>query len=137
AALEEGRAQALHQLLAERRQLTEQVVKPELWRPYQEALFAQNQAYKQLERAQQEEQHAQGALARVEAAQAAYTAARLNTQARWAERKAGSPAVFPEAVSLAEARSALPEGTLFCAFSVGEKESTLFLVARVGPVLAY
>src|SRR5207237_8216908 len=48
--LEEGRAQALQRLLVERR-LTSRVVKPELWRPYQEAVANQSRAGKLLEQA--------------------------------------------------------------------------------------
>src|SRR5207244_3506345 len=64
-----------------------------------------------------------------EAAEAAYTTARVKAEGLWAEvKQQAGGAVFSEPLSPAEARRALPAGTLFVAFSVGEKASTLFLL---------
>jgi CHAT domain-containing protein len=156
--LEEGRAQALQQLLLERG-LTARLAPPALWQAYQQALAAQNRAGRALEQAGEAEAKAKRALdvqgeqptgaaapphqalasaqaTRVEA-EAAYTRARLAAEARWAAVKQGTPYAFPPLPDPEQARRALPPGTLFTAFSVGEHGSTLFLVRSDGPVEAY
>jgi tetratricopeptide (TPR) repeat protein len=158
--LEESRAQALQQLLAERG-LNARLVKPELWNPYQQAVAAQNRAGKALEAAGEAEASAQRVLeARIargagetdlaeqrrllektrqerEARQSDYTRARVAAESLWAAVRAGTPFASPPAPDPESARRSLPAGTLFAAFVVGERGSTLFLAREEGPVQAY
>jgi tetratricopeptide (TPR) repeat protein len=160
ATLEEGRAQALQQLLAERG-LTEKLVAPDVWKPFQTALAARNQAQRMLEVARgdveqarrrldaQKTQAAEASvlselLGRLEAAtaviprrEAEETDARLKLGAAWDAVKRSAPQTLGEPLSLAAARAALPPGTLLAAFAVGQEESTLLLVGREGPVRGF
>jgi tetratricopeptide (TPR) repeat protein len=155
--LEEGRAQALQQLLAERA-ITEKLVPPELWQPYRQAKAAQDRAYKGLEAAGQAESRAQAALEevarlqadaativgkrqalesakeRTTAARSDYTRALQEAQNCWAAVKKAVPLAFPPPRSLAQDQRFLPTGTLFVAFAVGERESAIFLVRPLEPM---
>jgi CHAT domain-containing protein/tetratricopeptide (TPR) repeat protein len=170
--LEEGRAQALQQLLAERH-IDERLVDRGIWVNYKAAEGAFNHAGQLLAQAGVEEGKAEKELrtlearvptvrgpplgpvaaagdrqprARLTAARehraAAFTActqARLRMEQCWGEVKRSAPAVFPEPLSLEQARRALPPDALFLSFTVGEQGTRLFLVSPAGdvPVRAY
>ncbi len=155
--LEEGRAQSLLQLLAQR-DFPRTLSPPDVWRRYETARAAADRAGSELEDAGEEEEGAKQALAaeiaqrsgpdvvaetrRVvaererasEQARQAYTAARVEAEARWADvRRAIAPAV-PAVADVAAARRALPDRAVLAAFSVGESASVLFFIRRDGPV---
>jgi len=156
ATLEEGRAQALLHLLAER-DLARKLAPVDLWQRYETARSAADRAAKLLEKRGSEEDRAKLALdaeiaqysdsavveqkrralterARAtEAARHASAEARVAADARWAEVRSSIAAAIPVA-DLAAARRILPDRSLLAAFAVGDSESTLFLVRRDGPV---
>ncbi len=143
--LEEGRAQALQQALSER--ALERTASPEAMKRYQEALNRERIA---------RAGHA-GALARVEAARSAptdevakhraavegalstLTQARVAAEAAWAEVKRTSPrGALADPMPFHQARASLQPGELYLAYSIGEKESTLYLApAGTWPVKTF
>lgn len=150
--LEESRAQALKQLLLEKQGLAK-VVGGALWPEYQIAVAARNRAEqaaakagiaellarrdveaKRKERASPEvlakAQGAQHAASKAsEEVESAYTQARVKTEALWAEIQKTLPRLpGPPPLTLEQAIIALPAGTLFIAFSVGEEYTDVFLL---------
>jgi CHAT domain-containing protein/tetratricopeptide (TPR) repeat protein len=157
--VEEGRAQALQQLLAERN-LVERLVPPSLARQYRLAVAKQNQAEKPLERAATAEATARhlledrqaasddetvldplrASLSRaqeeLQASQSRYTEARMEAERLWGELRGHLRSMLPAPMPLNQARRHLPVDAVFAAFSVGETESLLFLMRRDGPITA-
>jgi CHAT domain-containing protein/tetratricopeptide (TPR) repeat protein len=151
ATLEEGRAQALQQLLLERK-ADLRGVDPKTWAGYQLAVVAQGQAEQALAETSLNEARARQALAqaqqttpkpdtlerlqagveaaagRFQEAHSRYTEARLKTEELWRQVRKSAPGIFPQPVTLAEATAMLPPDTLFVAFSVGEAQTHLFLL---------
>ena len=150
--LEESRARALQQLLLEKQGLA-RAVGSALWSEYQAFVAARNRAEQVASRASVTELLARrdvesklkeraapevlakareaekGAAKKSEEAQSAYTQARLKAEARWADIKKSLPrALTPPALTLDQASQALPAGTLFIAFSVGEEQTDVFLL---------
>lgn len=159
---EEGRAQALQQLLSERG-IAESLVTPGVWSDYKRAEAAANRAGEELAKAglfasraeevvkalpppsrdAREPERARAQLAKAvqrrEAALAVYTQARLLRECRWAEVKRSAPDVFLAPMTLAEARRVLPPESLLLAFVTGERGTLLFLVpsAKDQPISAF
>lgn len=153
--MEEGRAQALRQLLLER-QIAPRGADPQQWAAYQRALAGQGQAELALSRAGDaaihvagqliiaQKQHAalpllaprQAAVAaarrQLESAQEDHLRAREAVAQRWSQIQKRTPRLFSPPVSLAQAGQLLPPGTLFVAFAVGDRQAHLFLLRR-GP----
>jgi len=150
--LEESRAQALQQLLLEKQGLA-RAVGSTLWSEYQAAVAARNRAEQAASKASVAALLAQrdaesklkqraapellakahgakeAAAKKSEEAQSAYTQARLKSEALWADIKKSLPRpLAPPALTLDKASQALPPGTLFIAFSVGEEQTDVFLL---------
>jgi CHAT domain-containing protein/Tfp pilus assembly protein PilF len=148
--LEQGRAQALQQLLLERTVLSDAL--GPAWAEYRAAVAARDRAGQALAAASVVEARARAALEaareetappertaaleagarqaseRLEQLQSAYVQARLKAEQLGAEARKKSPRACPEPPSLEEARKSLPADQLYVAFSTGEKRSLLFLV---------
>jgi CHAT domain-containing protein/tetratricopeptide (TPR) repeat protein len=155
ATLEEGRAQALQQLLSERG-LDLRHVPAALRVSYQSTVTARDRAEQRASELYTAVIHGQRAWlaareqnappAEVErllknaasllkplvAAQLAFTQARLAADQRWAEVRRHTSRILPPPLSLSKAARSLPPGTLFIAFSVGEDQSHVFLVHASG-----
>jgi CHAT domain-containing protein/tetratricopeptide (TPR) repeat protein len=149
--LEEGRAQALQQLLFERRADLWSIA-PKVRSAYQAALMAQGRAEQAISEAGLREALARrqlqeaaktapplahrkrlqeqldAALKQLEKAQAAYTQARLGVDQAWGAVKKSAPRVFPQPLSPEQALRVVPRGALFVAFAVGEEQTHLFLL---------
>jgi CHAT domain-containing protein len=153
--LEESRAQALQQLLLERRLLLGTAAGP-LAAPYQEAVAARDRAEallsgastqlalverqlgaipsrtsaqaQQLPRADRDKADQE-----LRAAQSAYTQARLLVEARWAAIKRANPRALTPPLTAQQALQALSPGTLHVAFLVGQEQVYLLLL-RPGPL---
>jgi CHAT domain-containing protein/tetratricopeptide (TPR) repeat protein len=149
--LEESRAQALQQLLLERR-LAARVTDQRLWAAYEAAVAGRNRAEQALSRVSVERTRARRELVGAEQArasseelaqrrlaleaatkewtqaQSAYTLARVKADELWAGIKKSAPRTFAPPLSPAQAQRFLPAGTLFVAFSVGSEQVDLFLL---------
>ncbi len=160
ATLEEGRAQALLQLLAARG-VARRLASPDLWQQYNTAQTAANRAGKALETAAEREASVQLALDAEVAQQSAasviddrrrlvasaqqevrqtqdeYTRARVEAERRWADVSQSIRTALPPPAAASETRSAIPADTVLAAFVVGQDASTLFLVKRDGPIQTY
>jgi len=147
-------------LLGERG-LTQRTVPKELWDPYASALSARNRAQKTLEEAVVAEDRARRLLAdaqaqavgeaevrsKRDAAEAAgreratketeYAAARAEADGQWTELRTQLPFMIDDQTSSSDSRKCLSTETIYAAFSVGEDESTLFLIHRNDPVRAF
>ena len=158
--LEEGRGQSLLALLGERG-LTQKTVPKELWDPYAVAQLARDRAQKALEEAVVAEDRTRRILAdardqeageteirnKQDAVDAAgrgralketeYAAARAEADGQWAALRNQLPFMLSDQVVTSNSRRCLSTGTIYAAFSVGEDESTLFLIAANGPVRAF
>jgi CHAT domain-containing protein/Tfp pilus assembly protein PilF len=159
-ALEEGRAQALLQLLAGRG-IARRLAPGEVWRRYELAQAASDRAGKALENAGAAEGKAKLALESevaqqsaveviqerlrvlkereqaTEQARQASVAPRVEAERRWAEVRHTIETAIPAPANAAEARRALPADAVLVVFNVGEEASTVFLVRRDGPVEAF
>jgi CHAT domain-containing protein/Tfp pilus assembly protein PilF len=148
--LEEGRAQALQQLLTERH-LDTSAVPAALRAEHQAAVAARDQAGQAVSRASVAEALARRALSAAneeggpleararmrtaleaatqqsEAARATYSAARVRADELWEEIKHSAPRDYTAPLTVAQARRIVPPGTLLAAFSVGSGQSYLFL----------
>ncbi len=151
--LEEGRAQALQQLLLERH-LDVEGAPADLRSAYRAAAMARDRAEQAVSRALAAETRArrslvdarfQGAdpdtIARTEAAveaaqkqagaaQSTYTVARAKADQLWAEIRDRAPRALPPPLSLEVARRNLPPRSLFVAFSVAEGFTEAFTAGR-------
>jgi CHAT domain-containing protein len=160
ATLEEGRAQALLLMLAVRG-VGRRLAPTDLWRAYEMAQVRANQAGRALERTGEQEARAQLALDTEIAQKSAddvvqakrrlleeqqqatrasrdhYTGSRVDAERAWADVTRSVQHAIPIPASTAENRRALPADTVLAAFVVGAEGSTLFLVQRDGPVLAF
>ena len=150
--LEESRAQALQQLLLERQGLA-RAVGSALWSEYQAAVATRNRAEQDASKASvaallaqrevesklkqraapeilgQAHQASEAAAKSSEDALSAYTQARMKAEALWADIKKSLPQVLASpALTLNQASQALPPGTLYIAFSVGEDQTDVFLL---------
>jgi CHAT domain-containing protein len=149
--LEEGRAQALHQLLNERRLVTS-AVDEKLWSAYRAAVAARDRAEAEISRAsateakiQQELTAArqqggrpealeriqtalQAAIKQFEDAQSAYTLARVKADQEWTEIKKRLPRLYAPPLTLEQAQHSLPPGALFVSFSTDEEKTVVFLL---------
>jgi CHAT domain-containing protein/Tfp pilus assembly protein PilF len=162
--LEESRAQALQRLFLERRILTH-TINPELLSEYQSAIAARDRAGEAVSQAgiaeaiaqrelnsKRQEGAAPDALAKIQAAleaatkqsaeaQFTYTRARVKADDLWADIKKSAPRAFASPLNLEQAQQALPAGTLFVAFSVGEEQTHVFLLrarsSRESPLSVY
>jgi CHAT domain-containing protein/Tfp pilus assembly protein PilF len=158
--LEEGRAQALQQMLRER-DTAKRHAPAEVWRAYEEAQRAYDLRGKALEKAGEAEARAKAALdaeiaqqageeaiaAKRQALAAAqkereqveegYTQARVEAERRWGEVRQAVKALLPPPVDVKRARELIPSGVAWVEFSVGEAESTVFVVRGGGQVAAY
>ena len=158
--LEEGRAQALLQILTERG-VVRRFAPSEAWQRYELAQTATNHAGTVLEATEQAANKAQIALdaellqqspqsvvgeyrrilteltqSTIQARQT-YTLARVQSELRWADLRESLKVLIPRPTAVAEARLALPPDAVLAAFAVREDGSTLFLVDRGGPVRAF
>lgn len=147
--LEEGRAQALLQLLAERR-LEATAPQGDLVSEYRAAVAARDRAEQVLAQAGMAEARAlreldaarrlgAGDLARwqealeaareqFEEARSTHTQARVKADQLWADIEKSSPRAYPPTVTLEKARQALPADALFVAFLVGKEKTRVFLL---------
>jgi CHAT domain-containing protein/Tfp pilus assembly protein PilF len=150
--LEESRAQALRQLLLEKQGLSK-AVGTKLWSEYEQAVAARDRAEQAASKAsiaelvaqrdieaKQKEDAASELLAKTqearkaatkksEEAQSAYTQARVKADTLWAEIQKTLPrALAPSLLGLKQASRALPSGTLFIAFSVGDERTDVFFL---------
>ncbi|MBI3950582.1 MAG: CHAT domain-containing protein [Acidobacteria bacterium] len=149
--LEEGRAQSLQQILAERH-LDASAVDADLWSAYQAAIAALDRAERAVSRASmaeslaqrelvamqekgaapQEIERAQAALKiatkQFEEARSAYTLARVKADQLWADIKKRASRAYAPPLTLEQAQQALPAGTLFVAFSTGQEQTHVFLL---------
>ncbi len=130
-ALEESRGQSLLRVVSARG-VTQQLAPPDLWRDYSVARMTRQRAEQALAKAAPADQPA----LRVALLTARSREEGLSAQVVAAVRKS-HPQVFPPTLTAEQARRSLPADALFLAFSVGERESTLFLVRKNGPVSAY
>ncbi len=150
-ALEEGRAQGLLQLLSERG-LGRSAVGPELWRRYEAAERAFQKAGNELAAAGADEARLEGEVAAPagtgaekaelqakqeafskvkkgrEEALSAYTRARVEKERLLGEVRRSVPGLEPRAFTFEEARRALPKGSVFIAWLVGEEEGSVFVI---------
>ncbi|HLJ53674.1 MAG TPA: CHAT domain-containing protein [Chthonomonadaceae bacterium] len=153
--LEEGRAQALAQSLADR-SVTERVTPAKEWSAYQAALQRHNAGFKEAERAAESIGKAKALLAALreeaadvetlkdkqralDAAEQAYepkrlaeASARESLEGAWSDVRKASSAAAPAAVSPEAARKQLPSGTLLLEFSAAKSRATLFVVSTEG-----
>jgi len=158
--LEEGRAQALQQMLLER-DTAKRRAPPEVWRAYEEAQRTYDLRGKALEKAGEGEARATAALEAEKAQQAGkaaivakqqaltaaqketervreeYTQARVEAERRWGEVRQAVKDVLPPPVDVKRARELVPPGVVWVEFSVGETGSTVFVVRGGGQVAAY
>ena len=158
--LEEGRAQALLQMMAERG-IVRRLAPADVWQRYQGAQAQSNRDGKALEAAGAAESRARQALeAEIVQQSAAFvvdekrqllaerekateqagriaTQSRLEAEKRWREVRQTIEAAVPVPIGVSDARGALPVGTVLLAFSVGDDRSTVFVVERDGPVQAF
>lgn len=158
--LEEGRAQALQQMLLER-DTAKRRAPPEVWRAYEEAQRTYDLRGKALEKAGEGEARATAALEAEKAQQAGkaaivakqqaltaaqketervreeYTQARVEAERRWGEVRQAVKDVLPPPVDVKRARKLVPPGVVWVEFSVGETGSTVFVVRGGGQVAAY
>jgi CHAT domain-containing protein/tetratricopeptide (TPR) repeat protein len=149
--LEEGRAQALQQLLIER-QLVASAIDKNLWSAYRMAVADRDRAEAAVSRAsvaeaftQQEMktvhergaapeplQRAQTALQaatkQFEETRSAYTLARIKADQLWVEIKKSAPRAYAPPLTLEQAQRSLPPGTLFVSFSTDEEKTLVFLL---------
>jgi CHAT domain-containing protein len=133
----------------------------EVWEAYEEAQRAYDQRGKALERAGEEEAKANAALeaeiarqageaaiaTRRQALEAAqkqaetvreeYTQARVEAERRWGEVRQSVKSVLPLPVDVKRERDLVPSGVVWVEFSVGERESTLFVVRGGKQAAAY
>jgi CHAT domain-containing protein/Tfp pilus assembly protein PilF len=155
--LEQSRAQALLQMLNDRRLLsTPQTAS--LWDTYRVAIRTQDQALAVVFEASSAEEHARLQLAAAQENRAAsikiarlktsldeahtqflqaeqeYTRQRVATEAAWSAITRVTPRAFPPELSLAQLQQSLPAEILSLAFSVGKERSSLFLVRQNHPV---
>ena len=157
--LEQGRSQALLQVMAERR-LTEKVTPLEVWQRYQDALAKHNAAFKQAEQsmaqvekarvllqAQQQQkadaatlQEKEKAVTAAEQALAAKRGEEVRTrdemESCWAEVRRSAKTAVPEPLDANTVRTHLPTGTLVLEFAVNKQQLTLFAATSEG-VKAY
>jgi CHAT domain-containing protein/tetratricopeptide (TPR) repeat protein len=155
ATMEQARAQALRQLLAERH-LDTSAAPAALQAGYRAALDARDRAERLLSeasvaqaRAEQKllpagsaraatedrgqlQADAEAAARRFDEARSAYTQARLKADQLWAAITRRAPRAFAAPLSLDQARRALPPGSLFAAFAVGEAQAAVFLLRPGG-----
>jgi CHAT domain-containing protein/tetratricopeptide (TPR) repeat protein len=158
--LEEGRAQALLHILAERG-IAKRLAPADVWHQYELAQAASDRAGKALENAGAAEAKARVALeseiARksaaavieekrrvlvaseqaTEQARQDSVAPRVEAERRWADVRHTIEAAIPAPTSTMDARRALPHDTVLAAFVVGDEATTLFLVRRDGPVQTF
>lgn len=160
--LEQGRAQALQQQLVERRLLAGTKNKNQ-WRTYEKAARERDMAIASSSDASSAEaQAARGltaakdpakrtppteiarletalkdATTAFETAQTTYTRKRVEAENAWKEIKAANPRAFAPELTVAQLQHALPPGTLYAAFSVGEDRSHLLLLRAGRPVQAF
>ena len=132
--LEEGRAQALQQALSER--ILERTASPDAMKRYQEALNRERIARAEHARALTRMEASRSASAdetarlksTTESALSALTQARVAAEAAWAEVKRTSPrGALADPMPFDQARASLKPGEIYLAYSIGEKESILYL----------
>ena len=145
AALEDGRAQALLQLMLERGVGPGQV-DPKLWAEYQEALQAQGRAYEDLTRAREAGLLNPGEATRsgTDAARVREIEARQRAQGLLARVREAAPDFFVASGDILEARRSLEPGTVLLAYSVAvsaeDRSTVLFVVPAADsgrPIEAY
>jgi CHAT domain-containing protein/Tfp pilus assembly protein PilF len=160
ATLEQGRTQALLQMLTERRLLAN-VRNVTLWDSYLSAVHAQDKALTAASEASSAEAHARLQLATaqenkvapaeisllktvLDAAQAhfqqaeqEYTRQRVALEQTWNDIKHATPRAFPSELSLTQLKQSLSADTLYLAFTVGQDHTYLFLLGRNLPVQAF
>ena len=152
AILEEGRAQSLQQLLAERRQFASAMKSP-IWDRYATTIALRDRALKRASDSSAEQEKLRLKVARLQedqsgsdletaksdlkestrrhaTAQDEYARARVEADQVWSELKSGLPRAFGGGADPESIRKQLPEDTLFIAFAVGERETCLYLVRR-------
>ncbi|HEV3059262.1 MAG TPA: CHAT domain-containing tetratricopeptide repeat protein [Vicinamibacterales bacterium] len=158
--LEEGRAQALSQLLAER-STARHLAPADVWEKYEHAQAEDNQAGKILERAGTAEANAKLALdaevaqqssgdvitekqrilsdraQATEQARQAATRTRMEAERRWVDVRHTIQSAIPTLTPTAEGRRLLPPDAVLISFAVGDRDTTLFAVPREGPVRAF
>lgn len=160
--LEQGHAQALQQLLVERRVFAGTKKNP-LWNAYELAVHQRDRALSASSEASVRQSRATTALAvakelgthttpaemtrletalreavtHFDTAQSAYVQARLKAENAWKQIKIANPRAFIPERSVSELQQALPPKTLFVAFSVGDRQSHVFLARSTGAVQAF
>lgn len=158
--LEEGRAQSLLQMLAERG-TAQRLAPPEIWRRYEQAAAASDRASAALDDAGAAETEAKTALdaevaqqsaaavidqkrqvatqrqQQTEVARQAYTRARVEAGDRLTDVKQSIKSTIPPALTLSAEQHLLGPGTVLAAFSVADEATTLFLVPADGAVRAF
>lgn len=123
--LEEGRAQGLLQLVSERG-LGRAGVDPDVWDRFLAAEKRLQKAGKDLSLAREEA--AQRGQEVAGTALSAYTEARLEQERLLGEVRRSVPGLQPRSFSFEEARRALPSGSVFVTWLVGEKGSSVFVI---------
>ena len=152
--LEEGRAQSLQQLLAERRQFANAMRSP-IWDRYAVTVALRDRALKRASESSAEQEKLRIKVARMQedqsgamleeaksdlktatqrytSAQDEYARARIEADQVWLELKRSLPRAFGGEVNPESIQKQLPADTLFVAFAVGERETSLYLVRKSG-----
>jgi CHAT domain-containing protein/Flp pilus assembly protein TadD len=151
--MEEGRAQALLQMLLERRVIAG-LGNPRSWLAYQAATEARDHAEQAVSQASVEAARTRRALAaageekrspeelarlrqafaaavqRLAASQALFTRERLRADQLWSKLQQAAPRAFTPPLSLAQAGQVLAPGELYAAFAVGPDRTYLFCLRR-------
>ena len=110
--LEEGRAQSLLQLMAERG-LVRRLAPADLWQAYEVAQATSDRLGRALETAADADA----------TAQRSYTMARIETERRWADVRESLRDAVPGPTPTANSKRALPADTVLAAFMVGERRA--------------
>ncbi|HLQ51600.1 MAG TPA: CHAT domain-containing protein, partial [Terriglobales bacterium] len=151
ATMEQSRAQALQELLMERRVLIN-IANSARWSEYESAVAARDQSEKLLSQASADELHAKDELAarrkekagagainrahdslrtavkNLDEAESVYTQARMKADELWAEIKKSAPRTFTPPLTFEQAQKEVPVGAVFAAFHSGDKQTVLFLL---------
>ena len=143
--VEEGRAQALQQSLSER--VLERTASPEGMKRYREALNRERIARAAHARAISRQGEFRSVpvdetpklKSATQVALSALTQARVASEAAWAEVKRTSPrGALADPMPFPRARASLKPGEIYLAYSIGDKESTLYLApAGNQPVMTF
>ena len=152
--LEEGRTQSLQQLIAERRQFGSAMLSP-LWNRFAAAVHRRDQALKALSEASADQELLRLHISRLEQDGAGaeltrakeelksvalafqnrqddYSRNRLEADQFWNDLKQSLPRAFGMAMDSQNLLQLIPADTLFVAFSMGERETNLYLAKNSG-----